>query len=116
MTRTAHKKRAFYLKERRKIAKLTQEQLADAIGTTKGVISQLESGHMRYNEGWIESTSSTLNIEPYLLFVAPDDNQNDALLMRIISSWKNLNDFQRATLASVVNGFIGDKPPEKTDG
>lgn len=101
--------RAFYLKERRKLSGMTQEQLANVIGTTKGVISQLESGHMRYNEGWVTSTSQALNIAPFLLFVHPREDKCDVRLSRIKSAWPDLTDAQRDALVGVADSF--SKPP-----
>ncbi|MBA4091411.1 MAG: hypothetical protein C0494_12595 [Sphingobium sp.] len=56
----------------RKAAKMSQSDLAEAIGATLSMVGKLERGERDLNSGWLEKISSALNCKPVELFV--DDN------------------------------------------
>lgn len=55
------------IKELRKQKKITQVQLADAIGVTQGAVQKLENGIMELSLKWIEQISAALRVKPYEL-------------------------------------------------
>lgn len=113
MTKNADPGRRFYLRQARNAAGLTQEQLAERCGTTKGVISQLETGHTRYHEDWIEKLSSALQIEPAALFQAaplPLDSQ----LRRVREAWPAIPQRNREALAALAESFRDEGAAKKT--
>lgn len=57
--------------ELRKAKGMTQEQLADAIGTTINNLGKLERGARRLNQDWIDKISAALQCEPHELFTSP---------------------------------------------
>jgi transcriptional regulator with XRE-family HTH domain len=54
----------WYLREWRKHRGLTQEQLAEAIDSTKQTVSRMESGATPYNQPFLEACAETLNCHP----------------------------------------------------
>lgn len=57
-------KRPFYLAAWRRYRNLTQQELADALDTSKGYISDLERGKRRYNQDLLEALAKALSCEP----------------------------------------------------
>lgn len=55
----------------RKAAGMTQQALADAIGTTRNMLAKLESGSRDLTSDWLEKIGQAVGVEPYLL-IAPD--------------------------------------------
>lgn len=59
---------------------LTQQALADAVGTTASVISLLEKGERQLTAKWLRRLSKALNTSPgYLLDASPDELPTDLL-------------------------------------
>lgn len=53
---------------------MTQEQLAEAVGTAANVIHQLETGKTRLSDKWLNRLAPALGTRPgFLLEFAPDD-------------------------------------------
>lgn len=61
-----------YVREWRKHRGLTQERVAERLGTTKGVVSQLENGKRQITTSWMFGLAEALNIEPDQLFRHPE--------------------------------------------
>lgn len=57
----------WYLREWRKHRGMTQEQLAEAIDSTKQTVSRMESGQTPYNQPFLEACAEALECEPYQL-------------------------------------------------
>lgn len=63
-----------YLKAWRKFRLMTLEEVGDAIGTTKAVIQQLESGKMALSHKWLLKLAPVLGTTPgFLLDHDPND-------------------------------------------
>jgi transcriptional regulator with XRE-family HTH domain len=58
-----HRQRHF-IREWRKHRGLTQEKLADRIGTTKASISRIETGEQPYTQDFLEAAADALMAEP----------------------------------------------------
>lgn len=54
----------FFLREWRIFRGLTQQQLADKLGTSKGYLSDLERGLRRYNQDLLEKAAEELQCKP----------------------------------------------------
>lgn len=54
----------------RKLRGFSQEKLAADIGTTRNMLTKIESGKRALTSSWIEKISDVLNVAPYLL-IAP---------------------------------------------
>jgi len=117
MVKPINPSRRFYLRERRNHAGMTQQALADAMGTTKGVISQLETGFTRYNEDWITKAAEVLRIEPADLLTPlealPLAVKMDALLSEIVGAWPLINGSNRVTLASLAHSLSSEGSARK---
>lgn len=123
MTKNLDKNRRFYLRERRQAAGMTQAKLAEACGTTKGMISSLETGSARYNEDWLSKIAEALQIAPADLLVAPGGltaaDRLDERLKAIVRAWQAMPEYQRDTVAQVAKSFsdAADTPmPERPGG
>lgn len=65
---------ANHLKAWRKFRRMTLEQVGDAIGTTKAVIQQLESGRTSLSHKWLLKLAPVFGTTPgYLLDHDPND-------------------------------------------
>lgn len=63
-----------HLKAWRKFRLLTQEELADKVGTTKAVISNLETGSRGLSDKWLRKLAPALGTTPgFLLDYDPND-------------------------------------------
>lgn len=63
-----------HLKAWRKHRRLTQEELAERVGTTKAVISNLETGSRGLSDKWLRKLAPALGTTPgFLLDYSPDD-------------------------------------------
>ena len=54
----------WYLKEWREHLGLTQERVAERLGTNKGQVSKLERGEQRMNDNWIAGFADAIGIDP----------------------------------------------------
>lgn len=108
MTKELDPNRRFYLRERRTLASLTQEELAFGIGTSKSMVSQMETGSHRYNEGWVTKIADFIGLEPAALFVPPGKTfpaTSDAILARVVAAWDQIPEGQRIALAQLAETF-----------
>ena len=70
----------WYVREWREKRGLTQDALASRLETDKSVISQLENGKRRMNDGWIAVFSFAFGIEPSDLLRDPNAPTLEELL------------------------------------
>ncbi len=61
---SARKLRKTYFKEWRVYRDLTQEQLAERMGTTKAAVSKIELGQNLYNQSSLEAWAEALQCQP----------------------------------------------------
>lgn len=80
---------------------MTQEQLADAVGTDKGVISLLESGNRGLSDKWLRRLAPILKTKPgHLLDHDPNDLDSD-----VIEIWAEIAERDRPTALRVLRSF-----------
>jgi transcriptional regulator with XRE-family HTH domain len=97
-------RKPFFLKEWRAYRDLTQQQLAERLGTSKGYVSDLERGKRRYNQDVLERLAEELRCEPAdLLMRDPTDPSG------IWSIWDQASAADRPRIVSVIRAMIGDK-------
>lgn len=81
---------------------MTQEQLATAVGTDKGVISLLESGARGLSDKWLRRLAPVLETTPgHLLDHDPNELDND-----IIDIWAHIDIRDRGQAARVLRSFM----------
>jgi transcriptional regulator with XRE-family HTH domain len=74
MPRKAASKSVNHLRAWREFRGLTQEELAERVGTAGNVISLLESGGRRLSDKWLYKLAPALNTRPgFLLEFSPHD-------------------------------------------
>jgi transcriptional regulator with XRE-family HTH domain len=90
-----------HLRAWREFRTMTQEQLADKVGTDKGVISLLESGARGLSDKWLRRLAPILGTTPgHLLDHDPKDLDTD-----IIDLWANIAERDKATARRVLESF-----------
>jgi transcriptional regulator with XRE-family HTH domain len=73
--KSARPRRTFF-REWRDYRGLTQEQLAERLGTTKGAVSKIENGTSRYNQSSLEAWAEALSCEPADLISRPPPSRD----------------------------------------
>lgn len=92
-----------YLRAWREYRKLTQEELADSVGTTKAVISLLENEKRPLSSKWLRKLGEALATKPgYILDVDPEEVGSD-----IIDIWSNIDVRDRAQAVRVLRSLTG---------
>ena len=90
--RTLSEAVAFNIRKYRKIAGMTQEELAEAVGTTKSAISKYELGRRFPDANTMDDLANVFEI-PSLFLIAGED---DAVkITEILSEQANVSDVQR---------------------
>lgn len=93
----------YFFKEWRKYRGLTQEQLAERIGTSTPSISQLETGKQGFTDKTLEAFAQALNCTPAdLLMRNPTDPEAPW------SIWETLEPAQREQTLRFLNSFVTD--------
>lgn len=91
-----------YLKEWRKFRRLTQDKLADAVDTSKSVISDLERGNLQLSPKWLRKLAPVLGTQPgYILDHNPNELDTD-----VIEIWSRIED--KAQAMKVLQSFAKD--------
>lgn len=71
------KRRRTFIKEWREFRSLTQEQLAERVGTSKASVSRIEAGTQSYTQDLLEAFGEALRTEPAsLLMRNPSDESS----------------------------------------
>lgn len=96
-----------YLREWRKHRGLSQERLAERLGTNKSVISELESGKARWNGDHLAALADALDCEPVDLIVRnPTDPEG------IWSIWERVKPVDRDTARRILEQLA--EPPSSS--
>jgi transcriptional regulator with XRE-family HTH domain len=90
-----------FLREWREFRKLTQDELADRVGTSKSVISDMERGKLQLSPKWLRRFAPVLDAQPgHILDHDPKDLDTD-----IIDIWTHIPDRDKATARRVLEQF-----------
>ncbi len=80
---------------------LTQEALAEKIGTTKAVIGHIETGERGLSDKWLMKLAPALGTSPgHLLEHDPDDLPTD-----ILDIWSQIPEAERERALTVLKAF-----------
>ena len=85
----------------RRFRHLTQEELADRAGTTKAVISNLETGARGLSPKWLRLLAPILGTKPGILL---DHDPND-LPSDVLEIWSDISDEDRPQALKALQGF-----------
>lgn len=81
---------------------MTQQEVADALGTAKSVISDLERGVVQLSDKWLRRLAPVLKTQPgYILDYVPEDLDNDILDIAM-----SIDPQDRAQAIKVLRSFI----------
>lgn len=99
--------RPLMLRQWRKHRGLTQERLAERLGTSKGYISDLENGKQRYNQQHLEALAEALDCDPVdLLIRDPTDPEG------IWSIWDRVRPVDQDTARRILEQLAQPKEQE----
>jgi transcriptional regulator with XRE-family HTH domain len=92
-----------YLRQWREKAKLSQEELADRVGTTKSVISLLENEKRPLSSKWLRKLAEALGTTPgRILDVNPEEANAD-----VLDIWDHIRAKDRPTAIRVLRSLTG---------
>lgn len=92
-----------YLREWRSFRRMTQQELADAIGTSKSAISDLERGVLQLSPKWLNRLAPVLKTQPgHILDHDPEELDND-----IIDIWSRIPERDKEQARRVLRSFTG---------
>lgn len=81
---------------------MTQQELADAVGTAKSVISDLERGVVQLSDKWLRKLAPALKTQPgHILDYDPNDADTD-----IIDIWAHIDQRDREQAVRVLRSFV----------
>lgn len=90
-----------YLVEWRDFRKMTQEQLAEKVGTVKSTISMIETGDRGLSDKWARRLAPVLGTRPgMLLDVDPNDMPSD-----ILQIWAEISEGDKPQARLVLETF-----------
>jgi transcriptional regulator with XRE-family HTH domain len=92
---------AHYLREWREHRKMTQEQLALAIGTNASVISLLEDGKRRLSDKWLNRLAPALKTSRGAIL----DHDPDKVSTSILEIWDAIPDSAKPQAIDILQTF-----------
>lgn len=93
-----------HLRAWREFRKMTQAELAEAVGTTQHQIAYLESGERALSAKWLRKLAEPLRVTPgFLLDHDPFSLDND-----IIEIWLNADPRQRRQISAIADAILRD--------
>lgn len=91
-----------YLQAWRKFRRMTQDELAERVNTTKAVISLLESGQRPLSAKWLRKLAPVLKTTPgHLLDHDPEDISAD-----IFDIWMHADSRQKRQIADIAKTIV----------
>lgn len=90
-----------HLREWREYREMSQEQLAEAVGTTKGVISLIESGNRGLSDKWARRLAPALRTRPGWLL----DHDPHTLPSDILEVWSAIPVERQSQALKVLETF-----------
>jgi transcriptional regulator with XRE-family HTH domain len=90
-----------YLRHWREYRHMTQEDLANKVGTTKGVISLLESGERRFSDKWARRLAPLLKVQAGWLL----DHDPESLPTSVLEIWANIPADRHTQALEVLRTF-----------
>lgn len=92
-----------YLRQWREKAKLSQEELAEKVGTTKSVVSLLENEKRPLSSKWLRKFAEALGTTPgRILDVNPEEANAD-----VLDIWDHIRAKDRPTAIRVLRSLTG---------
>lgn len=94
-------RRLTFIKQWREYRKLTQDQLADRLGTSKASISRIESGAQAYTQDFLEACAEALTTDPASLIMRnPTDDES------VWTIWDQAKTGERQLIENIVRSVV----------
>jgi transcriptional regulator with XRE-family HTH domain len=90
-----------YLRHWREFRRMTQGDLADKAGTTKGVISLLENGERRLSDKWARRLAPLLKVQPGWLL----DHDPESMSGSVLEIWSHIPQDRHSQALEVLKTF-----------
>jgi transcriptional regulator with XRE-family HTH domain len=90
-----------FLREWRKFRHMTQQELADAVGTSKTVVSEMERGNLQLSPKWLRKFAPVLRTQPGHIL----DHDPESLDTDIIDIWAHIPERDKDTARRVLESF-----------
>ena len=98
----------WFLREWRRHRGLSQQKLADRLGTSKGHVSDLETGRLRYNQDHLEALADVLQCGPAdLLMRNPLDSE------AVWTIWEHIPEAKRDDALNILKA-LSEPVPART--
>ena len=91
-----------FLRQWRTFRKLTQEQLAEAVGTNANMIQYLETGERGLSAKWLRRLAPALDTTPGMLL----DHDPHELDSDVIDIWAHAGERERRQLSEIAKTLI----------
>lgn len=99
--RPKRQRRRTFIKQWREYRDLTQDALAERLGTSKASISRIETGDQAYTQDFLEACADALRTDPAsLLMRDPTDDE------AVWSVWEQAKPGERQMIESIVNSVL----------
>jgi transcriptional regulator with XRE-family HTH domain len=97
-----------HLKAWREYRRMTQQELADAVGTSPNVISLLESGKRGLSLNWLYRLATPLRTRPGILLEHhPASPSREALEV-----WSQIEEVDQARAIRALKGYLPEDQPQ----
>lgn len=94
-------KKGDYLRTKRKMLDLTQDDIAHYVGVTKATVSRWESGDIqKMKEDLLEKLCTKLEIDP-MVIVRDEVIFDDEL--ELINAYRSMNDYEKRAVRRILN-------------
>lgn len=99
-----------YIKEIRKSANLTQQELADKVCSTQETIQRLENGKRRLTYDWIRKLADALGVHPSAITEGeePSHPRNETE-EEILQTFRELSEIEQKLFTSMLRGLSDSK-------
>lgn len=94
------------IKQQRKAAGITQEQLAERLSVTVGYISQLERGISKANLDMLTEICTVLNCDLAYLITGVSTGQQDYLGTELTNQYEKLDQKHRRMLVDIIDVML----------
>ena len=98
--------RRTYFKEWREHRGLTQEQLAERLGTGKSAVSKMETGKSKYNQSSLEAWADALSCSPADLISRPPPTGKESEEEALADLLGNASPEERQKAVAVVTAML----------
>ena len=94
----------YRIREHRKNRGLTLDQLAEMVGTSKGYLSQLETGQRTGGVHMLRAIAQALRVNDAEIFMP--ENQQDQLMLDHVAIYQQLSPEDQLAIAKIARGLL----------